>query len=94
MISIDITDPSDEDFGAIEKRYPGQLLAIKADVTKEDSIQRAVDEILEKHGKLNGMIVNAGKTNHKSALDFTTEEIESLFAINVRETALLLPLFH
>lgn len=83
VISIDITDPSEEDFGAIQKRFPGQLLAVKADVTKEESIQGAVDDILEKHGKLNGMIVNAGKTNHKSALDFTTEEIESLFAINV-----------
>lgn len=30
------------------------------------------------------MVVNAGRTNHKSALDFTTEEIEALFAVNVR----------
>lgn len=27
--------------------------------------------------------MNAGRTNHKAALDFTTEEIEALFNVNV-----------
>lgn len=29
------------------------------------------------------MVCNAGRTKHKAALDFTTEEIEQLFAINL-----------
>lgn len=29
------------------------------------------------------MVVNAGRTNHKAALDFTEEEIHALFNINV-----------
>lgn len=29
------------------------------------------------------MVVNAGRTKHKAALDFTTEEIEQLWNINV-----------
>jgi NAD(P)-dependent dehydrogenase (short-subunit alcohol dehydrogenase family) len=56
---------------------------VQADVTKEESIQKAVDQILDEAGSLNGMVVNAGRTNHKKALDFTTEEIEGLFAVNV-----------
>jgi len=60
------------------------LFYISADVTKEASITAAVDKIVEESGAIHGMVVNAGRTNHKSALDFTTEEIEGLFAVNVR----------
>lgn len=46
-------------------------------------MQAAVDEIIKDNGALHGMVVNAGRTNHKSALDFTTAEIEALFNVNV-----------
>lgn len=52
-------------------------------MTQESSISAAVDKIVEEAGALHGMVVNAGRTNHKSALDFTTEEIEALFSVNV-----------
>jgi len=52
-------------------------------VTKEASIEAAVGKIVEENGAIHGVVVNAGRTNHKSALDFTTEEIEALFAVNV-----------
>jgi len=56
---------------------------MKADVTKEDDINAAVKRVVEEAGGLHGMVANAGITNHKAALDFTTEEIERLFSINV-----------
>jgi NAD(P)-dependent dehydrogenase (short-subunit alcohol dehydrogenase family) len=43
-----------------------------------------VDKIVEESGAVHGIVVNAGRTNYKSALDFTTEEIEALFAVNIR----------
>ncbi|KAK5696744.1 hypothetical protein LTR97_008048 [Elasticomyces elasticus] len=82
IFSIDIGETGD-DFLAIQKKYPGKLHALKADVTDEDSATKAVDEIIAQVGTLNGMVVNAGRTKHKSALDFTTEEINQLFAINL-----------
>lgn len=83
VYSIDYADGVGDDFETISKVYPGQLFALKADVTKEESITIAVDRVLAEAGALHGMVVNAGRTNHKSALDFTTEEIEALFAVNV-----------
>jgi len=56
---------------------------MKADVTKEADITAAVKKIVDEAGGLHGMVANAGITNHKAALDFTTEEIERLFSINV-----------
>jgi NAD(P)-dependent dehydrogenase (short-subunit alcohol dehydrogenase family) len=51
-------------------------------VTSESSLQFAVDEIL-KAGALHGMVCNAGRTHHKPALDFTTEEIDTLWGVNL-----------
>lgn len=65
-------------------RYPGKMHAIKADVTNEASITDAVDNIIKEAGGLHGFVVNAGRTKHKPALDFTTEEIEQLWSVNVR----------
>jgi NAD(P)-dependent dehydrogenase (short-subunit alcohol dehydrogenase family) len=81
VYSIDISD-TNEEFLAVQKKYPGRLHALKADVTKEESIQEVVNKILEQGG-LHGMVVNAGRTKHKPALDFTTEEIEQLWSINL-----------
>lgn len=82
VYSIDYAAPGDE-FASLAKAYSGRLFALSADVTKEASITAAVDQIIKESGALHGMVVNAGRTNHKSALDFTSEEIESLFAVNV-----------
>lgn len=82
VYSIDYAEPGEE-FAAASKRWPGKLRAIQADVTKEATVTAAVDQIIEESGAIHGMVVNAGRTNHKAALDFTEEEIHSLFNINV-----------
>ena len=82
MYSIDYAEPGEE-FAAAQAKYPGRLKAIQADVTKEATVTAAVDKIVENEGAIHGMVVNAGRTNHKAALDFTEEEIHALFNINV-----------
>ena len=82
VYSIDIGETG-EDFQAAVKRFPGKLLAIHADVTKEESVTAAIDQIISEAGAIHGMVCNAGRTKHKPALDFTTEEIEQLWSVNV-----------
>ena len=82
VYSIDLAEPGAE-FDAVPKQFSGQLFAIQANVTKEASVITAVDRIVAEAGGLHGMVVNAGRTNPTSALDFTTEEIEALCAVNV-----------
>ncbi|QKX64729.1 uncharacterized protein TRUGW13939_11905, partial [Talaromyces rugulosus] len=82
VYSIDIGEPGDE-FAALSSKYPGRVFALTADVTKEDSITTAVDKIVAEAGAIHGIVVNAGRTNHKSALDFTEEEIHALFNVNL-----------
>lgn len=82
VYSIDIGETGDE-FAAVSKRYPGRLHAVQADVTNEDTVTKAVDQIIAEVGSLHGFVVNAGRTKHKPALDFTTEEITQLWSINL-----------
>lgn len=82
VFSIDIGETGDE-FLAVQKLYPSKLHAIKADVTSEESATQAVDTIISQVGAIHGMVVNAGRTKHKPALDFTSEEINQLFSINL-----------
>ncbi|KOC07750.1 3-oxoacyl-(acyl-carrier-protein) [Aspergillus flavus AF70] len=82
VYSIDIGETGEE-FLALSQRYPGKLHALNANVTEEDTITAAVEKIIEETGALHGMVVNAGRTHHKAALDFTKEEIENLFNVNL-----------
>lgn len=52
-------------------------------MTQEETIIAAIDKIVSEAGGLHGMVVNAGRTHHKAALDFTKEEIETLFNVNL-----------
>jgi len=82
VYSLDIGDPSEE-FIALSSQYPNQLFHILADAKNEASIQSATDEVLVQAGALHGMVCNAGRTKHKPALDFTTEEIDQLWGVNL-----------
>ncbi|KIW06998.1 uncharacterized protein PV09_02654 [Verruconis gallopava] len=82
VYSIDVAEPGNE-YASLLKRFPGKLSAIAADITQEESVTAAIDKIIEEAGAIHGMVVNAGMTNHKPALDFTKQDVESLFAVNL-----------
>lgn len=72
-----------EDFMALQAKHPGQLAALVCDVTSEELLTNAFNQVLGKSGSIEGVVANAGITNHKAALDFTAEEIERLVHINL-----------
>ncbi|RDW61315.1 putative NADP-dependent mannitol dehydrogenase [Coleophoma crateriformis] len=82
VFSLDISSPG-EDFTTMQKKYPNKIQYIHADVTSEESVAKALEEIVEKTGRFDGMIANAGMTRHQPALDFTMAQVEQLFKLNV-----------
>ena len=52
-------------------------------MTSEESVAKALDAIVEKTGRFDGMISNAGMTRHQPALDFSMAQVEQLFKLNV-----------
>jgi NAD(P)-dependent dehydrogenase (short-subunit alcohol dehydrogenase family) len=62
----------------------GEAGAVELDLTDRRSIDRAVDETVERFGRLDILVNNAGLGTNHDALDATEEEWDELFAVNVR----------
>lgn len=83
IFSLDISEPGDE-FKSLAKKFPHQKLEfIQTDVTDEESVEKAINTIVEKSGRIDGLVANAGMTKHQPALDFQRPELEKMFELNV-----------
>ncbi|EGX88214.1 short-chain dehydrogenase, putative [Cordyceps militaris CM01] len=82
VFSLDISEPA-EAFADLAKRFPGRLEFQHCDVTKEESVQGALDAIVAQKKRFDGMVANAGATKHQPALDFTMDQVKRLFELNV-----------
>jgi NAD(P)-dependent dehydrogenase (short-subunit alcohol dehydrogenase family) len=82
VYSLDLSEP-DEEFAALAKKNPNRFKYLHMDVTDEPSIKKTLDQIVEIEGALHGMVANAGMTRHQPALDFTREQVEQIYKLNV-----------
>jgi len=62
--------------------FEGRALAVVADVTREDDMQRLVSASVERFGRLDVMICNAGFAVEGSADDVTCEHMRQLLDVN------------
>ena len=83
VYSLDLSEPDNEEFAALAKKNPNRLKYLHMDVTDEPSIKKTLDQIVEAEGALHGMVANAGMTRHQPALDFTREQVEEIYRLNV-----------
>ncbi|KAJ5626243.1 hypothetical protein N7510_002552 [Penicillium lagena] len=81
VYSLDMMKPG-EDFEDLQKRYPN-FRYIQTDVTSEESVQKAIDQVVQETGRIDGLVANAGMTKHQPALNFDRPELEKLFNLNV-----------
>jgi glucose 1-dehydrogenase len=61
-----------------------KVTAVQADVSKIADLQRLVAAAVEKYGRLDVMVNNAGIETRTSILDTTEEEYEKVLAINLK----------
>ena len=61
----------------------GSIFYQKVDVTNQDSVDNAVAEIINNHGKIDVLINNAGVIKDKSFLKMTRQEWDIVMAVNV-----------
>lgn len=81
VYSLDLMEPGEE-FAALQKRFPN-LQYIQTDVTSEESVENAINKVVEETGRIDGLVANAGMTKHQPALKFDRPELEKLFNLNV-----------
>ena len=72
---------------ALEKQVAAlgdQVIGVDADVSKVADLQRLVDATVERFGRLDVMINNAGVETRTSVLDTTEAQYEKVLAINLK----------
>jgi NAD(P)-dependent dehydrogenase (short-subunit alcohol dehydrogenase family) len=82
VFSLDITEPGEE-FKALAQRYPKRFEYVQTNVTDEESVEKSINTIVEKTGRIDGLVANVGMTKHQPALDFQRPELQKLFDLNV-----------
>jgi NAD(P)-dependent dehydrogenase (short-subunit alcohol dehydrogenase family) len=67
----------------LKRRHPGQIDAVQLDVTDPTGIEATVQDVLNRHERIDVLVNSAGRT-HVGALEETTDaELRSLFEVHV-----------
>src|SRR4030042_269923 len=62
----------------------GQAMAVKCDVSKKEEVEKMVKTVIDKWGKLDVLVNNAGICQFKTFLDLTEEEWDRTIDINLK----------
>ncbi len=67
----------------LEKEYHIKALTIRADVTNESEVQKMIDTIINKFGRIDVLVNNAGIAIDKEFEDRTTEDWKRTLSVNL-----------
>jgi NAD(P)-dependent dehydrogenase (short-subunit alcohol dehydrogenase family) len=76
------TARSIESIRDLAEAHPGQLDAVQLDVTAPAQISSVVHDVLQRHGRIDVLVNNAGRTHVGAAEETTDEELRSLFEVH------------
>lgn len=76
-----------ETVGEIESAG-GSALPVRLDVTDPQGVRAGVAAVVERWGRLDALVANAGIGDNRPALDVTPEEWDAMMAVNLRGTFL------
>lgn len=68
--------------GLMSPNRRGRIILKLLDVTKEEDVNRVLDEIVEEAGRIDLVICNAGMTYYQPAVEINTEDAKRLFEVN------------
>ncbi len=73
--------------GELNARGPGEAHFVRCDVSKPDEVEKLIDATVERHGRIDCLINNAGWHPPQKSIDaFSYEEFRDLFELNVVST--------
>jgi len=62
----------------------GETRFVRADISRHDDALRLIDESAAWHGRLDGLVNNAGIFPYAALLDVTEADFDAIFAVNVK----------
>lgn len=70
-----------------DQAYPGQVIALAADLSKAEDIERVFSQVKADNGRLDILIANAGIMDNFEPITHCSEEtLDHIFAVNVKGT--------
>ncbi|KAI9892383.1 MAG: hypothetical protein M1814_001585 [Vezdaea aestivalis] len=82
-----VEDFKRENPGALAKEVP-KITAHYADVSSPESVDAALAEILQRHGKIDNLVTSAGFTENYDAISYPHDRMQKLWGVNVDGTYL------
>lgn len=82
-----VSDISEEDCQKVVdeiKQNGGEAIAIKCDVTKKSEVEDMIKETVEKWGKIDVLVNNAGVISYKPFLELPEEEWDKILSVNLK----------
>lgn len=87
VYALDRQETTSSEFHRVQKRAKEELGTSlsyrRIDVQDAASLNKIVEEIAAKHGRLDGLIAAAGIQQETTALEYTSEDSNKMFSINV-----------
>ncbi|CAO5158129.1 SDR family NAD(P)-dependent oxidoreductase [Frankia sp. AiPs1] len=71
-----------ETMDALAARFPDRLDVVPFDVTATAGAQAVVDDVVARHGRIDVLVNNAGRTHVGAAEETTEDELRSLFELH------------
>lgn len=71
---------------ALEAEFPGQAVAVEMDVRSPDDSRRLVRTALDRFGRLDSLVANAGMGMYGGILDRTDDELATMLDTNIAGT--------
>ena len=86
--TIVITDINEQTLDAAveELSKNGEVMGLKMNVADADSVQQAVDSVIEKYGRIDVLVNNAGITKDGMMSRMEEAEFDSVIAVNLKGT--------
>ena len=83
VVICDLLDEGEEVAEEIRSRG-GEAIFYKLDVTDRDAVKRMVDAVVERYGRIDILINNAGITRDAQFLKMTEEDWDKVIAVNLK----------
>ena len=61
-----------------------EAIGLKADITKMDEVQAMMDEVIARHGKIDGLVNNTGIVRDNLILNMPEEDFDFVMNINLK----------
>ncbi len=83
VVICDLLDEGEEVAEGVRSRG-GEAIFYKLDVTDRDAVKRMVDAVVERYGRIDILINNAGITRDAQFLKMTEEDWDKVIAVNLK----------